>query len=338
MANRLTIHEDISLPAGSVVIGVADADVTMPLRLAFARRNADRPFLGPHGWQPSEYAFEPALVRPAAGGGAELVFASEVTRHIPVDTQVTLTVPALGIVEKHFWPGISAAPESGNLNLPDTSRVMPAPPGKYVKEPVLHEAPAEPPVQGIGTAPQMPEPVAAETRGRSRLPLFAALAMLLLLFAGAGGYFYFTANDAVTPVAAIQPPAPVAVAAAPAGPDFANRYRAFLAQRGQADAILALGEEALRANVVEIGFNAVTLAADRGQSRAKLMLGQWYDPLSETRGPVRVNPNSAALYYAEAASLGLAQAGETLQKLCAAASASPRPNWSEGFDLSTHCP
>lgn len=338
MSKRLTIYEDNTLPAGSVVVAVTQADGVDAgrLTLSVARRNADRPYLGAHGWQPSEHGFSPLQVLGGEDDLIRMVFGSELTRHLGEDMSVTLSVAALGISEKHFWPGISAEPEDGGLNLQHAKRQ----PAALTKQVAGLAATAPDPQAGEDVTGAIADlPPDAPPR-KPKWPL-AAAALLLLIAAGAGaGYFFWDRQDgqvAMESPPEPTPPAPVSDPA-PEGPDFQARYRDYLAQQGQAEALLALGNEALAANVVEVGFNAITLSADRGLPAAKLVLGEWYDPLVEQRGPVRPNPNSAAVYYGEAAALGSQEASAAMQRLCQAAAASPAPEWSENFDVRTHCP
>lgn len=334
MTKRLTIYEDSCLPAGSVVIGVTRASGidAAGLTLSVARRsNADRPFLGVYGWQAAEYGFAPVQLRQGDGDITEMIFGSELTRHLGEDMGVALTVASLGISERHFWPGISAEPESGGLNLQDVRRAA-GPVTKQVSEQVtpLEAAEVTEPVSDHYVTSLLPAETMASHKAAPRwlIPL-AALLLFVVIGAGAGYYFWNREEgQAVTGPSTTEPE----------GPDFASRYRDYLAQEGQAEALFTLGNEALAANAVEVGFNAITLSADRGLPAAKLKLGQWYDPLSEQRGPVRPNPNSAAVYYAEASSLGAREATAAMQRLCQAAMASPVPEWSGSFDQQTHCP
>jgi hypothetical protein len=335
MANKLEVFEDVDLPAGSVVVAVAQTD-TADLGLMVARKNTDRPFLGPHGWQAGEHVFPPSAVRSTAGN-SEMVFGSEVTRHIGVDMNVTLSVPALGISERHFWPSITAAPGKQGVNIHAIRKPDPL---MAVKPQVLMTE--KPPETAGETNPILPEtPSAADPRFPKPKPeemssgfwtrrnWWIAATLLVLLIAGAVlVYLYALPGDRSQ-----QQAEPAAVTN-----DFASRYRTLFGQTGQGEALLSLGREALAANATEVGFNAVTLSADRGFAPAKLLLGQWYDPLTEPRGPARPNPNNAALYYAEASTGGQADGAAALQRLCATAKASPPPAWAEAFDTGTHCP
>jgi hypothetical protein len=333
MANKLSLYEDVDLPAGSVVVAVAQADAAN-LGLTVARKNTDRPFLGPHGWQAGEHVFTPSAIR-NPNGHSEMVFGDELTRHIGVDMNVTLSVPALAISERHFWPSITAAPGQQGVSIHRVLATKPmvatgpsATQAQTVEEQNLIFD-AIPPGGATGPTNPVIGDITPTPQKRQTWQIAAAVLIVLLIAGGILAYFYFPAGDSAPQEAGSATTAP---------PDFTARYRAYLGQAGQAEALLALGREALAGNATEVGFNAVTLSADRGFAPAKFLLGQWYDPLTEARGPARANPNNAALYYAETSARGQADAVTALRRLCQTAKASPAPIWAETFDTGTHCP
>lgn len=340
MTGRLNIFEDVSLPAGAVVISVpADPNEPQSLGLTVARKNIDRPHLGPHGWQASEHVFMPKGTR-SADGCVEMIFGGEITRHVGVDMSVNLGVPALGISERHFWPAVTAEQTADGINLQGRSQKVAA---VTAFEPPAEQSSPDEPVTNFSTETIQPG-VVDDHAPRRRWLLPASLAALFLMAIGLALFFVLLPQDEQQAIADVEEPvvapAPVAVQPQPrpSAPDFAARYREYLSQQGHAEALLDLGRDALAEDATDIGFNAVTLSADRGFAEAKLLLAQWYDPSQEKRGPVRPNPNSAATYYADAAAGGAAQATAALQHLCQTAAASPAPEWSSAFDNRTHCP
>jgi hypothetical protein len=338
VTKKLNVFEDSTLPAGAVVISINShvADHSS-LGLIVERKNIDRPYLGLHGWQAAEHVISPLSVR-SNNGHAEMVFGGDVTRHVGVDMNVTLSVPTVGIRERHFWPAITAEQNSGGVIIQGKS---------VVSSPVTvsdrsTDSLTLDDVEVIPAQINANEPVSTEDSvpKTSRWMLIGSIAALLLVAIGIA-FFFFTNSDEIKPPVeqvasapsrAVEPPQP------PPAPDFAERYRTYLGQQGHADALLALGREALAAQATDVGFNAVTLAADRGFAEAKLLLAQWYDPLFEERGLVRPNPNSAATYYAEATAGGSQEGSGALQRLCGAATTSPPPAWAQAFDTKTHCP
>ncbi|TAX64125.1 hypothetical protein ELI03_35340 [Rhizobium leguminosarum] len=354
MSKRLSIYDDPSLPPGSVVLAMPLADNPEKLLVCFARRNSDRPHLGPYGWQAGEHYFEPREIR-SKEGLTELVFGSEVTRHAAVDMDLTIAVPAADIRERHFWPDVAGAFEDGSLVLDLPSAAKRPEPTKN-QPPFTPPAPPAPPASGVtqdqqnGEGPD-DEPETSGTGGvdvaiaPAKKQLWPYLLFLLLVCVGAalGSYFYLrpVGENHSQPVEntssaheqnAPEPPPPPAQ-------DFASRYKTYLDQQGHADELLALGNEALSANAKDVGFNAVTLSADRGSAAAKLLMGKWYDPLVTERHYVTANPNNAAVYYSQAAGLGAGDAKSALERLCltSAANAGPVPDWVADFDRKTYC-
>jgi len=374
MSNRLKIYDDPQMAPGTVIIAVASPDLD-PAKAAvtIARRNPDRPHLGPFGWQAAEHAFKPLAIRSAAQR-TELIFGSELTRHLAVDMDVSVAITAAGIRERHFWPDIATEHGDGSLLLdmpgrrlvkgPDQSR----PPGGSGGGGGLEETGGLD-IKGPDGIDETETRVVVEPAipiGKNRTLLLSILASLIL-FTGlvVGLYLYLSPPDSRRPgeqqsdsqttentgppappapalerqEAPVTPPPVVNPPPVPPAPNFASRYRDYLNQQGHADDLLTLGHEALSANETEVGFNAVTLSADRGSAAAKYLMGQWYDPMSPNRQLVTANPNNAALYYGDATALGSEEARSALKKLCdaAAATTAAAPGWSADFDRKTYC-
>lgn len=356
MSKRLRIYDDPSLPPGSVVLAMSPTDKPGKMLVSFARRNSDRPHLGPYGWQAGEHYFEPREIR-SKEGLTEFVFGSEVTRHASVDMDLTIVIPAADIRERHFWPDIANAFEDGSLvlDLPAGAKrptsTKDQPPAGPPTPPVSGSTQEQPSGEGLDGEPETPGTgdvdVAVVPKNKQLWP-YLLLLLLVCVGAALGSYFYLRPilEDHSRPVENISsareqnaPEPTVPVSPPPPAPDFASRYKTYLDQQGHADELLALGNEALSANATDVGFNAVTLSADRGSAAAKLLMGQWYDPLVTERHYFTANPNNAAVYYSQAAGLGAEDAKSALQRLCstAAGNAGPMPDWVADFDRKTYC-
>ncbi len=352
MADRLTIREDTTLPPGWVAIGVTGLSADVPPRLSIRLSGqADQPNLGPDGWQSADHLFEAAQVR-SVDGRQEWLFGPSVSHHLHVDMAVMLTVPDAGIKERHFWPEVShgvgiAVPASTppgqaveDVPALRMAEPSPAPEPPPAAAPLAADAPAfadTPPAEPSTAQPAgltdsavpPPEPRAPkrspiETRRRT-----VALALIMALLLAITGIFISFWS---------RPPEPQPQTAQTT--DFAARYRLYLQQGDNVEPLYALGQEALAAGATSIGFEAITLSADRGGQPARLQLARWYDPTQRDHGPLTPSAGSAATYYRELGQRGDAGAASALSDLCRAAT-DPAMAGSEAFasfDPATFCP
>ncbi|AXS40691.1 hypothetical protein [Breoghania sp. L-A4] len=84
-----------------------------------------------------------------------------------------------------------------------------------------------------------------------------------------------------------------------------------------ADELHALAVEAAAADDDDIGFRAMTLAAERGSAEASLQVGKWYDPGIREGSPFPIpDPSAAARHYLAAEETGSEEAGPLRRKLC----------------------
>lgn len=316
MEKRVKIEESLSHPPGWVVLSVKPAPATADLSVSIARRHPDRPHLSPSGWQAAPHAFMPRAVE-RADGIVDLVFGPEMTRHIGIDTTVSLVIPAAGIDERHFWPSVAASPDEGNVDL-----VLPKDPDPDQGGSGPKTRPSPPPPPPVNVDEGKTVAMAAEPGGRRRW--LAGTLVLLLLVGGATGYLFW-------PPTVSAPPPP------PAPPSFEARYQKYRIEGGHAEDLLSVGLEAMTAAQTDIGFRAITLAADRGLSAAKVTLGRWYDPLETGTSPVQRSGNVAAVYYSEAAATGDGGASANLSRLCASEPGTAGQGMQD-FDKATHCP
>lgn len=339
MADRLTIREDTTLPPGWVAIGVTGLSADVPPRLSIRLSGqADQPNLGPDGWQSADHLFEAAQVR-SVDGRQEWLFGPSVSHHLHVDMAVMLTVPDAGIKERHFWPEVShgvgiAVPAS----TPPGQAVEDVPALRMAEPSPAHEAPSAevpPPADApvltkepvvVAPTPSPGEPKRAPLQERRRTVALALIMALLLAITGIFISFWS------------RPPEPQPQTAQTT--DFAARYRLYLQQGDNVEPLYALGQEALAAGATSIGFEAITLSADRGGQSARLQLARWYDPTQRDHGPLTPSAGSAATYYRELGQRGDAGAASALSDLCRAAT-DPAMAGSEAFasfDPATFCP
>lgn len=329
MTNVLTLAEEPLGRPGVVAIHVAGQSLPERLTVAISRKSGDRTSLGPQGWQAKPYAFTPEAVE-AVDGGRILLFGPSMTSSISVDASVTVSVPELGIAERHFWPSIASAPDGTGLDISFPRQKSGATPTVEI---------LTVPVPSVGT-PAAEDTPTPETGGSAqtvpeqppRRWMPAAGLALLLLAVATGGLVWFYAGDdpAVVSTVATSPPSSSVAS-------FQERYDVLRRGEGRAPELLALGLEAMAAGEKELGFQAVTLSADRGLDKGQILVGEWYDPLSQADGPVEPNAATAALYYRDAADGGNAEAGDRLRHLCEAQRVQAGDPAFDSFDAATYC-
>ncbi len=316
MSTRTKIAESLSHPPGWVVVSVDPAPEGVDLTVKIARRHPDRPNLSPTGWQAAPHAYTPREIA-RHGNRLDLHFGPEMSRHVGVDTGIALEISALNVSERHFWPAIAAAHGEGNLDV--TLPSAPHPPETVVKIAAPLPKPAEPPPDEPRAASVHPTVSPPSENGRGRAAwLGGALVVMIALAVGA----YLLWPDMMQEQS---------------GPDFEARYQSMHEAGGHADDLLSLGLEAMAAGQTDLGFRAITLAADRNLPSAKIRLARWYDPLETETGPVERSANVAALYYSDAAAGGDTSASSALARLCSAYPFSAVEGMQE-FDKATHCP
>lgn len=348
----ITVEEDLSSAEGGraivwldVPLGGADPGLVI-------RRVAGEPEnLGRRGWQAG-----PATLAPESAedidGRARIVVGPEICEHLAEDAQIELGVPSVGASGIVFWPYVAPASraERGNsLHVerreasaevrPKTAAAAgPAPVAEQVAP--MEQASDAPPsgAEGPDGAEDIPPPP------RSRWPILAAIALVLLLSAGAAYQFYGPELLAMWPadegdtVASQENPG-----AGQAGPEavretgdasdtgaggegepsvtvaeIREQVRDCPSQGCSMETLMGLGRRLIENSDYDTGFRAVDYAAQRGHAPALRQIGNWYDPLhfEPQTGLSRPDPEKAAAYYRDAVEAGSAEGQQDLAAMC----------------------
>ena len=109
-----TVRDDPSYEGGGVValvVPTAAGRAGSPVEVVIAQEDPSRPFLGPLGWQATEYRWRSGQVRDE---GADLIIplGERVTTQLEEYTPLRIMVPALGLEGHTVWQGISPGPRS----------------------------------------------------------------------------------------------------------------------------------------------------------------------------------------------------------------------------------
>jgi hypothetical protein len=350
---RLTIQEDFDRGLGWVTISVAEGGAgPRAASVSIQRRSSDKPHLGPQGWQTQQHWLMPDTAEEVKGATV-LRYGPTVTAHVAFAQDLTITVAPIGLSERHFWPDVPAPP-------PDARGLFVTP---CAEPPDIGPEEDEPPHQpkggsksssdepGTGTngdkstnlgakGPQAPIEAPPQSHPGSRpfslragrRTLFAGGIVVLGLLALAA--LVLTKERAPVVQSERDLPAPPA-----AETSLLARYDVYRLAGGEADALLALGREALRAGDADLATRAISLSASRGSAAANLAMGKRYDP-AESRGlSGQAEPDSAARYYNQAAAAGNAEAAALLARLCERATAPPEAETEAfaNFQLETYC-
>lgn len=339
----LTIRPDPARPAGGHAILRFDtaagvpAEVTVAVLETFGGRwlapsAADaggRIGIGDANWQAARHDFGPYPVQ-AAGGGADIAIGPEIVNKI--DGYTLVRIVAGPLEGQASWPDdvIPLAGATGRVGLQVLRKaaVAEAEPALMRREAVPDPAPAtplpDPEATVILPRPVRQDPAPAPRPERRRGPLLAGLAVLVLLLAGAAGWF-LTRPDPVpppAPVAVLPPPVPEAPEPEQAGDDGCSvaaltALAGFAAQR---DAVAACGDGVSGDALLGL----IETAAAGGDAAALLLFGTLYDAaVTDAVAEARLGltfgdiPAQAAEYYARAAASGAAEARPLLAATCA---------------------
>lgn len=329
MAKMLSIEEEPRGQPGIVAIRVTHDHLPDVLTVSVTSKAGDGVNLGPAGWQAKPHAFTPEAIEDVPGGRL-LFFGPAMTAYVAVDKSVTVAIPELGVSERHFWPAIATAPDGAGVDIsvpgrkaaPITAGGRPAP----LVTPTIEDDRTE-----KETAPPETIPAPVAVPARSRRPIYVLAGLLLLLGAAAIAYVFFFDEARETQIAAD-------LVDSSAGPGFRERYEAYRrVENGHAEDLVALSREAMDAGEDEVGFLAMTLAADRGSADGQEQLAEWYDPLADGESPVAPNAATAALYYRDAAGSGNTSALDRLRRLCEAVGSRAGDPSFETLDVATYC-
>ena len=337
---RLSIFEDDDYPAGTVIISVQPPIEDEQCNVIISRKANEKAHLGESGWQTSKHIFKPRHLE-QTGELTLMVFGSELTTPISLNTSLTINLPDAGIEERHFRPEVTEAYGTSQVHIDvkkknDNSVNLKAPILKTInpEDEPLHIG-EDDPLDIPDTDEDVPsdDPHPLEEPKRSKWPLFAIL--ILIMLAVIGGGLWYSYSQPFEP-AIVQDQEPEEPPVDTVGPSYADRYQQYLTQGDHSEELFKLGKEAFEADEVDLGFKALTLSSDRGFGAAHLLIGRWYDPLIVQQSPLRANPNIAADYYAKAiAAEANSEAVQLLAKFC-----NPRPADREAllsFNKSAHC-
>ena len=337
----ISIEEETARGPGWARITVRPRPTAPAPRLRLSRRQSDKPYLGPQGWQSSPQALEPQAIISDETAGVFLL-GPEITRHLELDDRVEIAVDGTPIQARVEWPYITprVGMPAGTLIRPADPEppVAPPPTTKPPELPPEPEPKPEPPPQPPRSPP--PLPAAASRRCGPRCALLIALAALVLVVAG-GLLWYLVQEDRTVAEASIPPeePAPVAPLQAepepepaptpptePAPLSFAERLALYRGEEDHARELYLLAQEARDGGDVEVAIDALSLAAQRSSPEANLDMGRRYDPGIAGGGEREFAPQplSAARYYCRAIALGAAGADDLLADLKSRAAAPPR--------------
>jgi hypothetical protein len=303
---------------------------TPPADPAFCirREGYPAPNLGLGGWQVREERLKPLHVA-QEGGDTVLVVGPAVTRHLEPAPFIFL-LPEAGIEQALFWPdtidvfdgelppeddGAEALRQAEERRREEDRRRE----EERRRAEDLRRSTRQPVIDPVPTPVQTPTPpVVAVAKPPSRLPLYAALAVVVLAAGGAAAWFLMPRPE---PVIAVAPPPPAAPAAAPApppprpAPPWLERADAMPLRElvDSAPDAAAIHAAALRRQAAGRHDDALLLfeeAGERGHAPALTALARLYDPTGFVAGrPFRnPDPRAAARYYREAVQKGDAAA------------------------------
>lgn len=182
---------------------------------------------------------------------------------------------------------------------PPPPAVEPEPPAPDLP-PLVAEREPEP-----APPPAPPAASAGMKRGSAVMVILGVAAAWILL--GAGAYWWFVLRDAADPSVPAAPP----VAASPAEKHDLATARALLATSPAAEAARTRAEAHVAAKDLEGAFLLYRAAAEKGDAKASVALGGFYDPASWTKetSPLPApNADQALGWYRRAAEAGDAEA------------------------------
>lgn len=342
---RITIREERSGTPGYVEIAVTGIDAAAASKgVTIKRRHGDKPYLGPEGWQGQSVLLTPLQVR-EDGAESVLLYGPEVTGALVLDQDVTLQLSD-GTAERHFWPHIAEMLGGAvvDLGIPRPEPQISGTRNVSTKPAVPPDPEPEPEAEDAEQPGPPAEDQTDDDRGKSK-NLGKLIAALLLIVAGALLVYFLQEPEPQQEEPQQQPPRQQEQSQETPPPpsdqpSFNERYETLRDQGGNADALHELAEEANAGGNGDIGFRAMSLAAERGSVAANLQIGEWYDPGVAEDSPFP-NPDAvaAARYYRAAGDAGSAEAEDRLRNLCERAANPPENQLLqfENFSIDTNC-
>lgn len=341
---RITIEEEASRGRGWARFTVRPRPEVGTPRLVLSRRQGDKPFLGPSGWQTRPHGMAPDAVIDAPDAGIYL-YGPAVTAHLSLDDGIEVSFEGTDIRERHHWPDIAPPPlagaKGGAVRIEGSSAVVDGvsseatPAAPPVAEQQVDVVGGKPPKGGHKeSGPHQTPLTPGPWRQNSSVWLASGLLLLILVAIALGTRYSFRERQAEQVAATVDAPTseepralPEPAAPAPdAAVSFGERFERYRREHGHARELQVLAQEARAGGDIEIATRALGLAAQRGSPEANLAMGRRYDPGVEpvVDYPVEKQPLSAARYYCRATALGAPDAAGLLAALKQRAAAPPR--------------
>lgn len=347
----IDIQEDFDQPDGGYAIltlpqSIGDDDGSLRIR----RLAGEPDKLGPKGWQPHDAVIKPASLR-EVGGKTALYFGPELTQHLMEETEVEISVIALGTTQRVVWPYITPSVNADGSRGAVAGAVPKAEAPTIQTDPVTHSGQDEPPIGPGGDTtiidPPFGDPPKEDDKGFNWLWLIPIVAVSAFIV------FYFlplepetiaeTEEDTPTSEVAettddIEVPETTEIgettqeAVEPAAVDTRESLMAeAVACRNEGcegDAYFDIANRLDAIGVTDL-FAIMGLAADNGSVPAMEWLARSFDPLhfQENEGLSNPDLGSAFLYYAQAEDAGSDQASPAKVALCAALAAPADAEW-----------
>ncbi|MCD2176108.1 hypothetical protein [Rhizobium sp. C4] len=328
----IEIREDDTLYFGHALItfDFVGAD-SGPIQLVVSRKSGEKPYLGLTEWQASPAALDATVV--SRENGKTVVRAGpNICDKLPYDLQVRFQIVGTEVYGQAFWPSIQPVPGgySGHLDTHVAEQPPAAPPAPPPAQPARPSPPSPPPPTPFpqtktqskvasGPAPTL-KSKGASSRGLPLILIIAVIACVGAVYVYREPIQKFLQERRSREVQAT----------------LIDRFEALRRADPTGAQLLALSHDAFAARDGAIGFQAITLSAQRGNQEAKLEMARWYDPrtFNESRA-TDMDANRAGRAYFELALSGNADAKGLLRSLCQA-SRSGGPNY-RGFLASTYC-
>ena len=306
----LRVENDRRLSLGHARITLEGVQAPSDAGFRIIREGYAAANLGRRGWQVQEEKLTPVEIR-HEGRDTILVIGPRLTRHLEPGPLVFL-LPAIGLEASLFWPDdidVFDGELPPETVLPREPEVAPKPPPVTPVPPAPPPSPTPPPREDIG--------VKATQEGKSRMPLFAGIGLLLLVAVGGASWWLTGSSPAPTPApiatpapAPAPPPAPVTAERPWLERSDAMNLRDLVQSASDAAAIHAA---ALRRQAAGRHDDALVLfeeAGERGHAPALTAVARLYDPIGFVANrPFRApDPRAAARYYRDAVQKGDAAA------------------------------
>ena len=259
------------------------------------KRASDQKSLGMGGWQPAESFLAPHGISLGEEGVA-LVVGPEVVDHL--DSQETYRITLKGAdgataVSSLRVPEVAYSLAVGGQGIGSTAKPEPKPTPPPPPPPPPMPTPEPLPMPEPEPMPEaLPTPPPAPEKKGSKLPLIIGILVLLLAGGGIGAWMHFKDKS----------PAPVAAAPKP----FIAQAREHLAGKAEPAASLEMAEKFRgEKDGADAAFLLAEDAAQKGDAKAMLITGSFYDPADTSpAGSIVKDPLEAFSWYTKAQKAG----------------------------------